>query len=265
MNAVLRDLLAVEGQIGLCWLGNDGWLIRGEGKLLATDLDLDRSSRLHPSPISTLDLAPVLDVLFVTHEHGDHFGENTARILAERSACIFVVPANCVQRARSFGIPESRIVVARPRAPFDIAGIHVEPQRALHGHTSFSVYRRANLDDCGYILTLHGRRLFQPGDTVLLQDHLEDLGRIDLLFVSPTLHNMHIAGSKTLVETLRPAYVFPQHFNTYQPTDQNSFWTVGYPDDLRVALTPDLQPHFHKLEQGQIVRVPPREEYPVKP
>ena len=257
MNAILQELLAVEGQIGLCWLGNDGWLIRGEGRLVATDLDLERSNRLRPSPVPTADLVPVLDVLFVTHEHGDHFGEHTARLLAAQSSCTFVIPANCVERARSFGIPESRLVVAQPRQPFEIAGIHVEPQRALHGHTSFSVYRRANLDDCGYVLTLHGRRLFQPGDTVLLQDHLEDLGHIDVLFVSPTLHNMHIAGSQTLVETLRPDFVFPQHFGTYQPTDQNSFWTVGYPDALRTALSPDMRERFHKLAQGDIVRVPP--------
>ena len=252
MNTVLRDLLAVQDAIGLCWVGNAGWLIRAHGKLVAFDLDLDRSNRLQPSPVPTAPLAPVLDVVFVTHEHGDHFGEVTTRILVDRSHCTFVVPANCVDRARTLGVPDSRITVARPREPFEVAGIPVEPLRALHGHTSFSVYRRANLDDCGYVLTLHGRRLFHPGDTVLLQDHLEDLAGISILFVSPTLHNTHIAASKTLIETLRPDFIFPQHFGTYQPTDQNSYWTVGYPDDLRSALSPAMQQRFHKLDQGKI-------------
>jgi L-ascorbate metabolism protein UlaG (beta-lactamase superfamily) len=255
MNATLEELLAVQHGIGLCWLGNNGWLIRAEGKLVAFDLDLDRASRLRPSPVPSVDLAPTLDVAFVTHEHGDHFGEPTARVLAERSRCTFVVPANCVDRARSFGVPDSRIAVARPRQPFEIAGIPVEPQRALHGHTNFTVYRRANLDDCGYVLTLDGHKLFQPGDTVLLQDHLEDLADVNVLFVSPTLHNMHIAASRTLVETIRPEYVFPQHFGTYRPTAQNSYWTVGYPDELRAALSPEMQPRFHKLDQGAIFRI----------
>lgn len=257
MNPILQELLAVQDGIGLCWLGNNGWLIRADGKLVATDLDLDRASRLRPSPVPTADLAPVLDVVFTTHEHGDHFGEPTARILAERSGCAYVVPANCAERARACGLPESRIAVARPRQPFSIAGIPVEPQRALHGHTNFSVYRRANLDDCGYVLTLGGRKLFQPGDTVLLQDHLEDLGGVGVLFVSPTFHNMHIAASKTLIETVRPDFVFPQHFGTYQPTEQNSFWTVGYPEELRAALSPDMQQRFHKLEQGEVYRIAP--------
>ena len=256
MNQILQDVLAIERDVGLCWLGNLGWLIRAEGKLVAFDLDLDRASRLKPSPVPTADLASVLDVVFITHEHGDHFGEATARILAERSGCTFVVPANCVDRAAVAGIPESRLVIARPGQPFEIAGIPVAPQRALHGHTDFTVYRRANLDDCGYVITIGGHRFFQPGDTVLLQQHLEDLAGVSVLFVSPTLHNTHIAASKTLVETVRPDYVFPQHFDTYQVTDQNSYWTVGYPDELCAALSVEMQRRFHKLVQGVLFRIP---------
>jgi L-ascorbate metabolism protein UlaG (beta-lactamase superfamily) len=258
MNAILQDLLAVRDAVGLCWLGNLGWLLRAGERLVAFDLDLDRATRLRPSPIPTADLAPVLDVVFITHEHGDHFGEGTARLLAAQSACTYVVPANCVDRAARLGLPPSRVVVARPRQPFEIAGIPVSPQRALHGHTSFSIYRRANLDDCGYTLTLGGRTVFQPGDTFLLQDHLEDLGPIDVLFVSPTLHNMHLADSRTLIETLRPSFIFPQHFGTYQPTEQNSFWTIGYPDELRASLDPELRARFHTLDQGVVFRIPAR-------
>ena len=255
VNPILQELLEVPEGIGLCWVGNAGWLVRGEGRLVAFDLDLERESRLRAAPVSTEELAPVLDVAFVTHKHGDHFGERSARVLAERSRCVFVVPANCVEKARGLGVPEARIVVARPREPFEFAGIRVEPQRALHGHTQFSVYRGANLDDCGYVISLGGRRIFEPGDSVLLQDHLESLGGVDVLFVSPTEHNMHIANSKTLIETLRPDFVFPQHFGTYKVTEQNSYWTVGYPDELRASLSPEMQRRFHRLEQGEIFRI----------
>lgn len=132
MNQILQELLAVKDGIGVCWVGNAGWLLRAEGKLIAFDLDLDRASRLQPSPIPTEDIAPALDVSFVTHGHGDHFGGPTSRILAERSSCTFVIPANWVERAATCGIPEARVTVARPRQPLEVAGISVEPQRALH-------------------------------------------------------------------------------------------------------------------------------------
>ena len=252
MNPILQKLLSVENGIGLCWLGNLGWLIRAGGRLIAFDLDLDRNSRLRPSPVSTQDIAPALDIEFITHGHGDHFSEPTSRILTGASGCRFVLPANCLEKARTLGIPEDRITVARPHQPFEIAGIPVEPRRALHGHTNFTVYRHANLDDCGYVLTLNGRKLYQPGDTVLLQEHFEDFSDVHILFVSPTLHNTHIRASAALIEAIRPAHIFPQHFGTYAPTEKNSYWTVGYPDELRDALPADLQARFHKLDQGVV-------------
>jgi L-ascorbate metabolism protein UlaG (beta-lactamase superfamily) len=107
------------------------------------------------------------------------------------------------------------------------------------------------MQDCGYLLDIAGKRLLQPGDTVLLHDHLE-LFQIDVLFVSPTDHNMHIDQAMVLINHLEPKHTFPQHFGTYVQTDQNRYWTKGYPDELEARLSRPMQARFQKLEQGQI-------------
>ncbi len=238
-------------EMAFCWLGNLGWLVAGQGLLIAFDLDLDHELRLQPSPVPTTDIAGKLDALFITHEHGDHFNAQTAAILAEKSDCVFVLPASCTAKATSIGIPGSRIHIARPDVPFDLIGLHVKPIRALHGDRKHAVYRYANLDDCGYILEMAGKRLLQPGDSVLLQDHLE-CKDIDILFVSPTEHNMHIDAAATLIRALEPAYIFPQHFGTYRQDEGNRYWTQGFPDELKAELPEHLQERFHKLQQGEI-------------
>jgi L-ascorbate metabolism protein UlaG (beta-lactamase superfamily) len=247
----LEQLLAVDTGIALCWLGNLSWLIRAEDQLIAFDLDLDRQGRSRASPIPTETLAPLLDVHLITHAHEDHFSSATSQILAERSNCMFVVPANCVTKARQIGIPALRLCVARPGQPFDLPGIHIEPQRALHGHLYSSVYRHANFDDCGYVFTYGGKRFLQPGDSVLLHDHLE-LTAIDVLFVSPTIHNMHIEHSAVLINALEPEYILAQHFGTYVQTESNRYWTKGYPDELKSVLPRQMQKRFHKLDQGEV-------------
>jgi L-ascorbate metabolism protein UlaG (beta-lactamase superfamily) len=243
--------LSTKDGIALCWLGNLSWLIYADGQLIATDLDLDREGRLQRSPILTEAIAPALNIHLITHGHEDHFSSPTCAILAERSACTFVLPANCLQKARTIGIAASRICVARPGEPIDLPDLYVEPQRALHGHLFSSVYRHANLEDCGYILTLNGKRFLQPGDTVLLHDHLE-LPDIDVLFVSPTDHNTYVDRSAVLINVLEPEHTFTQHFGTYIQTEENRYWTKGYPDELKARLPRQMQARFHKLDQGQI-------------
>jgi len=255
VRGILDDLIATREGIALCWLGNLGWLIRGDGLLVATDLDLDRPGRIQPSPVSSVEIAPLLDVHLITHEHEDHFSSPTCALLAEHSDCTFVVPANCADKARGLGVPETRLCVAHPGAPFAVRGLQVEPQRALHGHWHGSVYRGANLEDCGYLLELGDKRILQPGDTVLLHDHLE-LEHVDLLFVSPTDHNMHVERSAILINALEPAHIFPQHFGTYIETDANRYWTKGYPDELQAVLPRRMQERFHKLAQGDIHAIP---------
>jgi len=140
-------------------LGNLSRLICAQEQLIAFDLDLDLDLRLQPSPVPAAAIAQSLDVLFITHEHGDHFNATTGAVLARESHCRFVVPASCEAKARSIGVAEERLCIARPRVPFDLPGIRVEPLRALHGDRQQAVYRHANLDDCGYVLTLGDRRL----------------------------------------------------------------------------------------------------------
>jgi L-ascorbate 6-phosphate lactonase len=232
------------------WAGQDSWIIKSGDQVIATDLFLENTGRISPSPITPEELAGVLDISFVTHGHGDHFEEYTSKILLGKSKCIFVLPESCLEEAHGMGIPDSRIVIAKPRVPFEIEGIKVEPLRAIHGNSNFAIYYDANLQDCGYLFTIGGKRILQPGDTYLLEDHLF-AKKVDVLFVSPTEHNMYIDPSVILINALDPGYIFPQHHSTIAVTDENRFWAKGYPDEVRLRLSQPLKEKYHILKPGE--------------
>ncbi|MFB3924069.1 MAG: MBL fold metallo-hydrolase [Terriglobia bacterium] len=241
-------------------MGNDGWLIKSDRTLIGTDLDLDTEDKIQPPPLSAQELATELDVAFVTHHHGDHFNTPTLKILGQGKRCIFVLPQTCVRQALELGIAKDRIIVPEPLHPFEVKGIRVEPIHAIHGNQEFTVLTRepdfveSIAHNCGYVINLQGKRLLQPGDSVLTEEHLS-LKNIDILLVSPTVHNMYIDRSMILINTLEPAYIFAQHFGTYVVTDEDRFWTKGYPDELRERLSKELQKQYHIPKPGEMFEI----------
>jgi L-ascorbate metabolism protein UlaG (beta-lactamase superfamily) len=135
-----------------------------------------------------------------------------------------------------------------------VKDIKVQPLRAIHGNREGAVYFDANLDDCGYVIHIGGKSIMQPGDSVLLEDHLF-LKHVDVLFFSPTEHNMQIENSITLINALEPDYIVPQHRDTYPVTSQNRFWTYAYTYDVRRRLAKDLQKRYRVVDMGARIDV----------
>lgn len=252
---LIDQIKAHNTGMAVWWTGHNGWLIKYNDILIGTDLALEDPDRAVPAPITAAELAPELDVSFISHEHGDHFERETSRILSEKGECLFVMPANCKEIAlNETGIPADRIRVATPRVPFDIGEIRVEPVRAIHGNPKYAVYYDANMEDCGYLITMGGKRLLQMGDSVLLEDHLY-LKTVDVLFFSPTEHNTHVDPSVVLINELEPDYIFPQHRDTYRVTPQNRYWTSGYPYEVKFRLAKQAQEKYHVLGMGEMMEI----------
>lgn len=253
-NPALRmidEIRSHRSGIAVWWTGHNGWLIKADDVLVGTDLCLEQEDRAVAAPVSAAELASELDVSFITHEHGDHFERETSKILAEKSGCMFVLPQNCVQIAQAeAAIPASRIITATPGKAFAVRGVQVKPLRAIHGNPKFAVFAEANLEDCGYLITLGGKRFLQPGDSVLLEDHLF-LKHVDVLFFSPTEHNMHIDRSVILINELEPDYILPQHRDTFKVTPENRYWTSAYPYEVKLLLAKPLQERYHILAMGE--------------
>ena len=247
----LNEFYSNNSNVSLMWMGNDGWVINLYGCIISTDLDLNHRIRKPlPANVDIKEMASHIRFAFVTHEHGDHFNEDTCLFLQKNSDCKFIVPKSCSRKAEKIGLDDQRVVISTPGVAFTLGDLQVSPMRALHGHFKGSVYRGASLGDCGYVITRNGFTFYQPGDTVLLDEHF-DLKNIDLLFFSPTEHNMHINNSVLFIQMIDPKHICPQHYDSYETTPENAFWTRGFPDEVFELLSKDQQQKFVKLLQGQ--------------
>jgi L-ascorbate metabolism protein UlaG (beta-lactamase superfamily) len=258
----IDTILQSDNGLGACWLGNAGWLFAQGGHLIATDLDFFLPERILPAFAELPKLAERLDYLLITHAHTDHFNPETVRALIEQGPCTVLLPESCRGCAAEYGLDPSRILYAKPgctpldpynnplplpRTGWEVSGLPqwlgIEAIRALHGAVGGAVYTGANSGDCGYLIRFGGMLIAEPGDSVLLEEHLT-LANIDLLLVSPTEHNMGVEKARFLIETVRPKRIFAQHFGTYRETAENAFWTHGFQQELFDALSPEMQGRF---------------------
>lgn len=254
-SELIDELRAHTTGVAVWWLGHNGWLIKSDTTLIGTDLALESKERQVASPITASELAPELDISFITHEHSDHFERETSRKLMEKGNCVFVMPESCMEAAKKeVQLPDDRISVAKPRTQFTLGNVQVEAIRAIHGNANYAVYYEANLQDCGYVITIGGKRFLQVGDSVLTEDQLF-LKDIDVLFFSPTEHNTYIEKSVILINTLEPDYIFPQHRDTFKVRPETRFWAKGYPDEVKIRLSKTLQDRYYVLKMGQKMEI----------
>ena len=246
---MIDQIKAHSDGIALWWIGHNSWVIKSGELVICTDLFIDNSQRIAPAPVTAEELAEVLDISFITHSHGDHFNRQNSITLLEKSSCIFVLPESCLEAAAKMKIPEERILVAKPREQFEIKGITVYPTRAIHGNANYAINYNANLQDVGYLFTINGKTLYQIGDSYLLEDQLF-LKKVNVLFFSPTEHNTYIEPSVILINALDPDYILPQHHSTVTVTESNRFWAKGYPDEVKIRLSRELQSRYHILKPG---------------
>jgi L-ascorbate metabolism protein UlaG (beta-lactamase superfamily) len=179
-DKMINEIMDHRSGTAVWWVGQASWIIKSGDLVISTDLFLDPGGRIDPAPVTPEEIAPILDISFVTHGHGDHFDPYTTKVLVEKSKCMFVIPESCLETARKLKIPDARLVIAKPREPFEIKGIKVVPLRAIHGMRILQYIYDANMQDCGYLFTINGKQILQPGDTYLLEDHLF-LKKVDVL------------------------------------------------------------------------------------
>jgi len=238
----------------LLWQGNDGFIFSDGQYMIATDLDLAAGNRIFPPTVDMDELAENLDLLLITHEHGDHFNAPTVGQLLKKDRCHFIIPESCRSKALSIPGLAERTTFCKPGDHIRRGDMTIECIRALHGHFLGSIYSGASLLDCGYRFQFAGQWFYEPGDTVLLEEHFQ-MPPVDVLFVSPTEHNMGVENALRFIRLIRPGKIILQHHSTYREEPDNLFWTHGFLQELLAALTEEELKKCIIPDPGVIIRL----------
>jgi L-ascorbate metabolism protein UlaG (beta-lactamase superfamily) len=175
-----------SGTVGLAWLGQAGFVVRGAGVTALLDPFLSPfEGRLYESSIEP-ERARNIDVVLCTHEHVDHFDAASAPAPTRASpGAVFVVPTPILDMVTEVGISAHRVVGLQPGAPLELGGLSVCAIPAMHGVTMEDAYgfgeglSNGLIRFLGYVVDVGGVRIYHAGDTILydgMEDRLRELG-----------------------------------------------------------------------------------------
>lgn len=226
------------------WLAGAGFLIHSH----STNILIDPVLTLDPEdphktevglplkvtlPMSAQDVPANCTVLY-THVDKDHLGPETAKILAAKGIRMIGTLA-VFERLARLGIAPEQIEVLRIYETTQVEEITVEATAADHPWQLKDLKRGGRpyrIGECsGFILTVPEGRLFFPGDTRLMEEHLR-ITDIDLLALDVSIDEFHINHTCGIVlaNHFPDAAILPFHYGTYDCPHITAH--VGEPEEV---------------------------------
>jgi len=233
------------GELAIMWMGNHqkgslegyasaGFLLKTSNHVIA----IDPSSLL----FDDIDSLDTLDVIFITHDHGDHFDPDTT-IAMQTKTNSFVIADPTSASMLSGKISEDKLISIKSNEQMTISEITVEAFEAEHPTETPLVY----------VIELDGFRIFHGSDSGFVEDLKNIESRVHVALVpagdpSPTA-SPQVAFEMT--KATNPYVVIPMHGTPQQMQEFSNLvegsdlqTTVTIPLPLEIIIPSEVVPEF---------------------
>ena len=232
-----------SGKIEVLWLGQAAFRITTlTGKVIVIDPWLQKNPKT-PAEYKNLSALGKVDLILVTHGHGDHFADAPA--LAKMNNAPMYGPAGLGQVVATLGILPANLA---PRfgkggtiAPFGPRGVKITATRAEHSSEIIWTNPATGKGEThpggepvGYVIELeNGFKIYHMGDTGLFGDMklIGDYYKPDLILMPIGRHFVMSPEDAAYATNtwLKPRFVIPMHYGTIPVLS-------GKPEELVKAL-----------------------------
>lgn len=238
----LGALTGPAGAAELLWYGQAAFkLTTPGGKVILIDPFITKNPKT-PAALKDLGKLGKIDLILVTHGHGDHVGDTAA--IAKQSGAKVAMNADMGQTFATLGIlPQKQLIRFNKSGPIKPLGDGITVTMVHAEHSSELVYSDPETkkksvhpggEPSGYIVELEdGFKLYHAGDTGVFGD-MAFIGS----FYKPDLALLPIGGHFTMdpvhaayavKELLKVKKVMPMHYGTFPPLK-------GTPEQFKQAL-----------------------------
>jgi len=149
------------------------------------------------------------DMIFITHEHYDHFSSEDIEKVA-REDTIYIVPKSMHDSIKKTGVDDERIHTMKPEDLETIKGIKVEAVPAYNINKEFHPKENGWL---GYVITVDNTRIYVSGDMDATPESKQVKCDIAMIPIGG-YYTMDLKEAAAYINETKPKTVIPTHYGT---------------------------------------------------
>lgn len=207
-----------KDKLEIMWLCQGGFLFIFDNVRIVIDPYLSNSlsargiERMQPVPVAIEDLKP--DYVCFTHDHGDHFDEETVRkIVSLYPDCQFIGPTSTFNHFVDLGFESDRL--------FSVIDSGEKIKTSLGELYTIPAYHTDRYSVGFVIKWASGHTTYISGDTEYHEDIAASIltisNKIDTAFIciNGKLGNMNANEAYTLMKEIKPTLTIPMHYGLF--------------------------------------------------
>lgn len=157
------------------------------------------------------------DIIFITHDHYDHYSEEDIDKVINENAVI-VIPEELLTKVLKKGINKNAIITVEPNQKYMVQGIKFETVPAYNINKTF--HPKEN-DWVGYVIELNDVKYYIAGDTDITEENKKVKCDVAFVPVGGT-YTMDFKEAAQLVNEIQPKVAVPIHYGSVVGTKQDA-------------------------------------------
>lgn len=157
------------------------------------------------------------DIIFITHDHYDHYSEEDIDKVINENAVI-VIPEELLTKVLKKGINKDAIVTVEPDKKYMVQGIKFETVPAYNTYKTFHPKENGWV---GYVIEINGIKYYIAGDTDITEENKKVKCDVAFVPVGGT-YTMDFKEAAQLVNQIQPKVAVPIHYGSVVGTKQDA-------------------------------------------
>lgn len=200
-------------------------MLKGIEVLCHSSIRIEKGNVIYFDPFEIKRKYNDADLIFITHDHYDHYSEEDIDKIRKENT-IIIVPEQLLEKVIKLGFEKDNIMIVKPNEKYEIEGMQIETIPAYNVNKPFHPKQDGWV---GYILVIEGIRYYIAGDTDITSENQNVKCDVAFVPVGGT-YTMDSKEAAKLANHILPKMAVPIHYGEIVGTKQDAIDFVNLLD-----------------------------------